>query len=584
MKRCSTCGNEYETANTLCPNDGTVLERVGDDLIGQTLAGKYRIEEHMSDGGMGAVYRATHVLMDKTVAIKVLHPSLAADDNIVARFTREAKAASRISHPHALNVTDFGESEAGVVFLVMEYLRGETLKEIIRRNGPMPLERVAEIVRQVGGALNAAHAEGVVHRDLKSDNIMLDEIGVNQDWAKVLDFGIAKIQEPEGHTDPALTAPNLVIGTPQYMSPEQCSHSSNIDARSDIYSFGIIIYEMLTGHVPFTGDSPTAIMMKQIQDEPPSVLTERPDLPPAVGTIIARALSKKPEDRFDSAGELAEALADAVIEEGTETEPAFVAATEEIERNEIASGNTDRIVVPTAANDMPRATTSEEQDEATILHPSLFNETERNAQAAIPPPSASFNPMRITIPAIIFVIGLFVVVYALTRDSDPQPAGNEQVAPLTSDPNSQPAQPLGSPSGASERNIAPRTPTNSTAVGGNANALPSDPLFGTTTNDNTIDPLSSLPSPDNTNTAANTNNSTTGEQGNPVTSPSSEEDVRPSPTPRSTPPILNSENPLPSATPSPRRRQSPPPPPPPSSDADRPPQPSTESPPSNNAP
>src|SRR5215210_2539584 len=151
MKKCPRCGKEYENANTLCPTDGTVLEKVDDPLVGQTLAEKYRIEELINEGGMGAVYRATHVLMDKTVAIKVLHPALAADEKIVARFSREARAASRISHPHALNVTDFGESENGIVFLVMEYLRGRTLKDVVQRDAPMSLARVSAIIRQVAG-------------------------------------------------------------------------------------------------------------------------------------------------------------------------------------------------------------------------------------------------------------------------------------------------------------------------------------------------------------------------------------------------------------------------------------------------
>src|SRR3954470_13654995 len=292
MKSCPTCGREYADTNTLCPADGAELKKSPDEdgLIGQVLAGKYRIDDKIDEGGMGCVYRATHVLMEKVVAVKVLHPALAADDKIVARFTREAKAASRISHPHAINVTDFGESENGIVYLVMEYLRGRTLKDIVRSEGPLPLARVVEIVRQVSGALEAAHAEGVVHRDLKSDNIMLEETATG-DWAKVLDFGIAKIQQTTQsvhETDPDLTSPNLIIGTPQYMSPEQCSQASNIDTRSDIYSFGVILYEMLAGHVPFTGDSPTAIMMKHLQEPPPSILEERGDLPASVGRVIAR--------------------------------------------------------------------------------------------------------------------------------------------------------------------------------------------------------------------------------------------------------------------------------------------------------
>src|SRR5919202_4356127 len=317
MKKCPKCGREFENANTLCPADGAVLEKVGDQLLGKTLAGKYRIEELINEGGMGSVYRATHVLMDKVVAVKVLHPALAADDKIVARFSREAKAASRISHPHALSVTDFGEDEKGVVFLVMEYFKGETLKEVIHKDGPMPLERTVGIIRQVSGALEAAHKEGVVHRDLKSDNIMLLDIG-GGDWAKVLDFGIAKITEKVGQ-DPALTAPNLIIGTPQYMSPEQCSQAAEIDSRSDIYSLGVIIYEMLVGHVPFTGESPTAIMMKHLQEPPPSVLEERKDVPAAVGRVVARALAKRPEDRYQTVSGLSDALEDAAKEDAAAT-------------------------------------------------------------------------------------------------------------------------------------------------------------------------------------------------------------------------------------------------------------------------
>src|SRR6185436_2516023 len=286
------------------------------------LAGKYRIDERLSGGGMGTVYRGTHVLMDKTVAIKVLKPSLAADEKIVARFSREARAASKILHPHAISVTYFGEGENGVVFLVMEYLSGQTLKEIVRNEGPMPVARVAEILRQVGGALDAAHAEGVVHRDLKSDNIMLLSSS-GTDYAKVLDFGIAKIKEPEGSYDPGLTNPDLVIGTPQYMSPEQCSQSPDIDARSDIYSLGVILYEMLVGHVPFTGASPTAIMLKHLQEPAPSVLAERDDIPPALGRVVARALAKRPEERYNTVGELVE---DFTVAAGMEPAGASAAA------------------------------------------------------------------------------------------------------------------------------------------------------------------------------------------------------------------------------------------------------------------
>jgi serine/threonine-protein kinase len=458
MKTCPRCGREFQDTTTLCPADGTVLEKTGDELVGQMLTDRYRIDERISEGGMGTVYRATHVLMDKRVAIKVLHPSLAADDKIVARFSREARAASRISHPHALNVTDFGESESGVVYLVMEYLDGRTLKEVIHADGPMPLARVVEIIKQVAGALDAAHGEGVVHRDLKSDNIMLMESQNGSDWAKVLDFGIAKIKEPVGGTDPALTAPNLIIGTPQYMSPEQCSQASEIDSRSDIYSLGIIIYEMLTGHVPFTGESPTAIMMKHLQEPPPSVLEERDDLPPQVGMVITSALAKRPEDRFQSAGELSEALGAAAAGEVPE-QAVQAAATNPA----VASSETNRIVVPTDSNEAPRHTREDDYDEETVIRPrpaAVAYETRGARTQPVEPPPPKSNPWRIVIPVIAGLAVLFGVVYILTsRSNSAQPSTN-QTPVLTADPNSKPVQPASPPTGNAEQGIAPSANSN----------------------------------------------------------------------------------------------------------------------------
>ena len=497
MKTCPTCDRQYAGENTLCPADGTVLQKVGDDLLGQTLAGKYRIEERLDEGGMGTVYRATHILMEKTVAIKVLNPALAADEKIVTRFTREAKAASRISHPHALTVTDFGESENGIVFLVMEYLRGRTLKEVIRNESPLPLSRIAEILRQVCSALEAAHAGGVVHRDLKSDNIMLEEVGEGQDWAKVLDFGIAKIQEPDGAQDTALTAPNLIIGTPQYMSPEQCSQSSEIDARSDIYSLGVIAYEMLTGHVPFTAASPTAIMMKHLQEPPPSVLAERPDLSPAVGGVIARALSKRPEDRYQSVSQLAEAFLFAATDEPSVAADTATSTGE----NPAVNRDTERIIVPTNFDVSPRNTASEEHTEATVI--SAANTLHRDSgsegaryDAPASPPAAGFNPWRVLVPAIVLLLVVFGVFFAFQRGSG-DAATDEQGAPLTGDPNSQPVQAIKPPSGDNERDISPgravtsrgATPSAAAAIGVNVNgngnvATEISPAANTNTNRN----------------------------------------------------------------------------------------------------
>ncbi|HEY6805039.1 MAG TPA: protein kinase [Pyrinomonadaceae bacterium] len=439
MKKCPKCGVEYADTTTLCPADGVALETKDDSLIGKTLAGKYRVDARLSVGGMGAVYRGTHILMDKTVAIKVLRPSLAADEKIVARFSREARAASRISHPNALSVTDFGEDEDGIVFLVMEYLSGKTLKQVIRDDGPLSLSRTVDIMRQVGDALAAAHAQNVVHRDLKSDNIMLLTTAVG-DHAKVLDFGIAKINEPEDEFDAGLTAPNLVIGTPQYMSPEQCSQDSEIDARSDIYSFGVILYEMLVGHVPFTGESPTMVMMKHLQDPVPSVLDERKDLPPAIGRVIARAMAKLPANRYQTINELIEDLT-------------------------IAAGMTLLRLDPVSHQTTPPV--AEDPDEVTIVRPRVEapGPGTRRAPVTVPigqpqPPvpaaRSGFNPLKVLIPSVVGLLVVFAVIFAFTRNSTPNANTNtnsNQGPGLVSDPNSQPVQPSQPPSGRGEAGI-----------------------------------------------------------------------------------------------------------------------------------
>ncbi|HKE59753.1 MAG TPA: protein kinase [Pyrinomonadaceae bacterium] len=478
MKTCPKCGVEYSDTTTLCPNDGVALETTVDSLVGQVLAGKYRIDERLSEGGMGTVYRGTHVLMDKTVAIKVLRPSLAADEKIVARFSREARAASRISHPNALSVTDFGEDEKGIVFLVMEYLSGKTLKQLIRDEGPLPLARVVDIMRQVGAALQAAHEQGVVHRDLKSDNIMLLNTAVG-DHAKVLDFGIAKINEGEGEFDPGLTAPNLVIGTPQYMSPEQCSQSGEIDARSDIYSLGVILYEMLVGHVPFSGDSPTMVMLKHLQEPVPSVLDERQDLPAPVARVVSRAMAKVPDNRYQTVSELLEDLT-------------------------LAAGMTVNVpvVIPTSVGASPTAV-SGDVDEVTVVRPRAepvsaprqqIHVPVAEAPAVVVPKAANFNPLKILIPSAVALLVVFAVIYAVTRESETSNANNNtnQTQTLASDPNSQPAVAASPATGKNEQGI-PSGGTISPATNANANV-----------NANANAEFQPTPS-ENSNTNANTN-------------------------------------------------------------------------------
>ncbi len=506
MKACPKCKTEYPDAITLCPADGVALEKQDDSLLGQTLAGKYRIDERLSSGGMGTVYRGTHVMMDKKVAIKVLRPSFAADEKIVARFSREARAASKISHPHALSVTDFGEDENGVVFLVMEFLDGVTLKQEIRRAGPLPLSRVAEILRQIGGALDAAHAEGVVHRDLKSDNIMLLS-NYGSDYATVLDFGIAKIREPENGYDPGLTAPDLVIGTPQYMSPEQCSQSPDIDARSDIYSLGVILYEMLVGHVPFAGATPTAIMLKHLQEAAPSVQQERPDAPDAVARVIARALEKRPEDRYETAGQLVE---DFSIASG------FEAPTPSQELPRVVTGPT-----PPVFDDADEETVVRRRYTQPMAPPPPVDDGQtfsRVTPTAAPAPAPSgFSPWKILVPAVVGLLVVFAVVYALTRNSQPtETTGNGSA--LAADPNSSPVEPATPATGNSESGI-PAGGAATPATNVNANVAAS-PAATETPND--------LGGPD-LNANSNTNTNSNANKNPALPSPTKSEDEPPPP-------------------------------------------------------
>jgi serine/threonine protein kinase len=510
MKVCPQCGKNYPETTTLCTADGQVLQQVDDPLLGQTLAEKYAIEKLIKRGGMGAVYRGKHVLMDKTVAIKVLRPSLAADEGVVARFSREARAASRISHPHAVSVTDFGEAENGVVFLVMEYLDGRTLKEIIRSEGPLSLDRAVEIVRQVSGALDAAHSQGVVHRDLKSDNIMLVRHN-GDEWAKVLDFGIAKIKQPEGSRDVDLTAPDLVIGTPQYMSPEQCSESKAIDARSDIYSLGVILFEMLAGHVPFTGESATHVMMKHMTEPPPSVLALRSDLPVGISDVVAKALAKLPDDRFQSAGAMSDALFRAT-------------AGEDLTANRAGHGIAGSGQFPAAGTQpVEPVSVADDLDEVTLVRAPLMT----SSAATVPRPApASLNPWRIIVPSIIALLVVFAAVFLLTRNSGQTQSQQQTNQALTVDPNSQPVQAASPPTGESERGFQPNPV--GTPGGGNA---------GANANQN-ADPLSGNL---NDNSGANTNeNQNSAGQGN-----KNANQARELPSPKSSPLVNMSAPPLP---------------------------------------
>jgi serine/threonine protein kinase len=284
-----------------CEGDQSDME----NLVGRTL-GKYPILKHLGKGGMADVYLSRQPGLGRDVAIKVLNPYVTAEDSdFIARFQREGQAAAALRHPNIIQVFDF-ERQGDMYFLVMEYVEGTTLKELLRdlraRGETMSLSQVLKILRQIGGALDYAHEQGTLHRDIKPANIMIN----NKEQAILADFGIAKMMAGSSHT-----TTGIVSGTPTYMSPEQ-GQGEQVDSRSDLYSLGVVLYEMLTGEVPFKADTPVGVVMKHARDPLPAPSQFHPDLPPAVDQVLRRALAKAPDARYQTAKELADVFETAI--------------------------------------------------------------------------------------------------------------------------------------------------------------------------------------------------------------------------------------------------------------------------------
>ncbi len=301
---CPHCGERLERLVGACPRCRGDLTGApsADALLGRTIADNFELLSVIGSGAMGRVYRARQQSLDKIVAIKLLHPHLASDPKLAKRFHREARAASRLNHPNSLQIIDFGQDEAGRLYIAMEYLEGLSLGDLIERDFPFSPARIGRILGQVCDALEEAHASGIIHRDLKPDNVLVTDRRGEFDHVKVCDFGIAKIQDPKADgTDSQLTMAGLVCGTPEYMSPEQ-ARGDELDGRSDVYALGVIGYQMLCGQVPFTAQTALGVITKHLTDSvvPPS--ERRPDLgiPTALENVFLRALAKERGDRPES--------------------------------------------------------------------------------------------------------------------------------------------------------------------------------------------------------------------------------------------------------------------------------------------
>jgi eukaryotic-like serine/threonine-protein kinase len=341
VKSCPTCKSNYSDHYSHCPLDGAALVEASLWAEGTVVRGKYRILARIGQGGMGAVYKAEHLRFKELCALKVMAPELAKDPIFLKRFEHEAVLTRKLQHPNAVRVEDLDEAEDGRPFIVMEYIEGRSLKEVIASEAPLPVLLACSIAKQVASALDAAHRLGMVHRDIKPDNIVLLNPGLSLDHsplpggeggrrpgdgpnhpiaqspdhpiAKVLDFGIAKIKEGMLETTGigmTLTGTGMAIGTPQYMSPEQAlgKKGDELDGRSDLYSLGVVMYQMLTGELPLQADTPIQMLMAHIQTVPPDIRTRRPDVPGTVAEIVMQCLEKSPDRRPLTAQAIAEAI------------------------------------------------------------------------------------------------------------------------------------------------------------------------------------------------------------------------------------------------------------------------------------
>jgi len=304
MKICPKCGNKYSLSARLCEHDQETLE-VEDPEPGTVVGGRYRLESVLGKGGMGVVYVAQHIALEKAVALKFLRGHLADDPVVLKRFQREARSASAINHPGIIDVTDFGDDPEHGVFFTMEFVEGGELSAEIKQEGALAIAEATNIAAEVADALHAAHENGIIHRDLKPDNILLEKRPGKPPQPKIMDFGIAGVADDDGTTK--LTQAGSVFGTPAYMSPEQAT-GGDVDRRTDIYAFGVILYEMVTGARPFDAKDMLSLLEMQCTAIPEAPSLRNPAVSPGLQSVILRCMGKLPEDRFATMAEVRDLL------------------------------------------------------------------------------------------------------------------------------------------------------------------------------------------------------------------------------------------------------------------------------------
>ena len=413
MLHCPICGRQYSTGTQVCPEDNSPLQAdstvVGgtlvDPMIGHTLDDKYRIEKRLGIGGMGTVYRARHLLIDRPVAIKVLNPRFVEDEAAQVRFRREARAAGRLQHTNAVGVTDFGSTSDGYVYIVMELLEGRTLRDVLATEAPLDTARAVALMLQAAAAVAAAHDAGIIHRDLKPANIFIVQSSEVPAVVKVLDFGIAKLaaESLEDDDSKTLTLVGAMIGTPRYMSPEQCD-GAELTPAADVYSLGVILYEMLSGVVPFSGSTPLAIAMKHSSEEPRRPSEYVASISPALEEVVLHALEKRPEDRPANAAEFRLKLLATAERLGLEHAATTSAPDIQALRNVGTESPSGRLIIDISRLRENRAATSS-GNELTVISPALAAAVINRDSAGAPAYSASVSSGKRSFPRVSIELG-----------------------------------------------------------------------------------------------------------------------------------------------------------------------------------
>ena len=422
---CGACGK----ATSPTESDPRIPLAAVAELAGKEIAGRYRILTKIGEGGMGAVYRGEQISLRRVVAVKLLRAELSANLTLLRRFSAEAEAVAKLSHPNTVNVYDFGQDTDGALFIAMEYIDGRSLRDVVAKEGPLPPARALSIAGQVAASLADAHARNIVHRDLKPDNVMLQERGRQRDVVRVLDFGIAKLRDDSRATQQAMTQAGDMLGTPQYMAPEQIKGDA-VDGRCDVYALGCMIYEMVTGRLPFEAPTIMAMLSKHLIEAPVPPSQRRPDLglPAVLDQLVMAAMAKDPAQRpatMEHVGEQLAALA------------ASLPATSGQVSAQVSSTRPVANVVTPAAPSAYGAPAVTPQPYAPTPQPAAWTPPPipptTRANPTTPPPVATPARSRAALFAIagVLVLGGGAALYFATR----KPATETKLAPPPPDPS-----------------------------------------------------------------------------------------------------------------------------------------------------